>query len=830
MHKGIGLLFFLFIFSLLLSQYGAEVYNITSSQPLAPGQILVSPGHLFELGFFDSDKYVGIWHKNISPRKVVWVANREKRLTDTLSSLRIGSNGNLELVDGKQNPVWSTNITTRVSSSSSTSAAALLLESGELVVKNSMGDVVWQSFDYPSDTILPSMLVGFDSKSGKRKFLTSWKGDNDPSAGMFLVGLESQTPTQVFIWINNGSTPYWRSGPWDRTKFIGLPEMDHQYQSGFKLDDDPILGTKYFSYTLLDNTISYLDISSKGLLNFMLSENGSNWYRNWGAPDSPCDRYGVCGPFGVCTTSESPMCKCLEKFVPKSDEEWSKQNWTGGCVRQTKLFCDSNTNKSVSSRGSDGFQKRVRLKVPDFHEYITSLESEDCKMYCLNNCPCLAYAFVNNIGCLVWSKDLIDMQEFSSGGTDIFIRLAQADLGEGKHIKLIVSLAAICFISILGSIVFGWHRLQRNKKGKRQVKTKYFGSTGTTVTSTDRLQEYIREHDPSELFIYDFDCILVATNTFSNTNKLGEGGFGPVYKGKLQDGNEIAVKRLSSSSGQGIEEFKNEMLLIYKLQHKNLVKIMGCCVKEDEKLLIYEFMSNKSLDTFLFDPTKRALLDWARRFNIIQGVARGLLYLHHDSCLKVIHRDLKVSNILLDEKMNPKISDFGLARIVEGAQNLVNTRKVVGTLGYISPEYAMGGIFSEKSDVYSFGVLLLEIISGRKNNSFYYNEQQLGFLPYAWHLWSEGRGLDLADEALTSSYSSLELLRCVHIGLLCVQDNAADRPTMADVVFMLSSVTDGPLPKRPIFTFQSPVCCDPQPQYVNAFSASEATMSMIEGR
>ncbi|CAL8140957.1 unnamed protein product [Prunus armeniaca] len=155
--------------------------------------------------------------------------------------------------------------------------------------------------------------------------------------------------------------------------------------------------------------------------------------------------------------------------------------------------------------------------------------------------------------------------------------------------------------------------------------------------------------------------------------------FGPVYKGP-QDGKEIAVKRPSSSSGQGIEELKNEILLISKLQHKNLAWIMGCWVKEDEKLLIYEFMPNRSLDTHLFDPARRPELDWGRRFNIIQGIARGPLYLHHDSYLKVLHRDLKVSNILLDENMNPKISDFGLARIIRGTRHLTNTQKVVGTL------------------------------------------------------------------------------------------------------------------------------------------------------
>ncbi|PRQ54938.1 putative protein kinase RLK-Pelle-DLSV family [Rosa chinensis] len=366
--------------------------------------------------------------------------------------------------------------------------------------------------------------------------------------------------------------------------------------------------------------------------------------------------------------------------------------------------------------------------------------------------------------------------------------------------------------------------------GQIKQTTENFKSTGMIKSSRDGLREYIGKHDPSELKIYDFDSILIATNNFSLANKLGQGGFGPVYKGMLHDRKEVAVKRLSSSSGQGIEEFKNEMLLISNLQHKNLVRIMGCCIKEDEKLLIYEFMPNKSLDTFLFDTRKRAVLDWVTRFNIIQGIARGLLYLHHDSYVKVIHRDLKVSNILLDEKMNPKISDFGLARIVEGTQNLENTQKVVGTRGYMSPEYAMGGMFSEKSDVYSFGVLMLEIISSKKNTSFSLYDQQIGFLAYAWNLWNEGKGLELVDEILGDSYSSLEVLKCIHIGLLCVQDNAVDRPTMADIALMLSSEKDGPQPKQPVFSIQNSAHY-PQPHSENTNSSkNEASITMIEGR
>ncbi|TQD79746.1 hypothetical protein C1H46_034719 [Malus baccata] len=747
-----------------------------------------------------------MWHKSIFPRKVVWVANREKPIaaSDTLANLRISNKGNLELVDGKLNSLWSTNI-----SVPSNGSAAALLDSGNFVVKDDDvgADPLWQSFDYPSDTLLPSMLLGFDNKSGDTKFLTSWKSESDPSMGMFLVGLTPEVPSQIVIWINE-STPYWRSGPWDKSKFIGLPGTNDGYLGGFILDDNVRQGPKYYSYNFGD-TLAYFDISSDGIVKLKCSERGENWILNFVAQNSSCDKYAACGPFGICKSSESPttpICKCLKGFVPKSHEEWSKGNRTGGCVRQTKLVCETNTNQSVASRrNEDGFLKVVRLKVPDFHEYIWSSDAEECKTRCLNNCSCLAYAYVNNIGCLAWSNDLIDIQEFAYGGQDLFVRLDRSELGEGKPIKLIASLTAICLICILGAIAFGFQTLRANKKGNGKL-------TDTIENARDTLQEYIRKYDPSELFIYNFDSILIATNNFSITNKLGEGGFGPVYKGKLEEGKEIAVKRLSSSSGQGMEEFKNEMLLISKLQHKNLVRIMGCCVKDDEKLLIYEFMPNRSLDTLLFNPMRRAVLDWGRRFNIIQGVARGLLYLHRDSYLKVIHRDLKVSNILLDEKMNPKISDFGLSRIVEAAQSLSTTHKVVGTLGYMSPEYAMGGIFSEKSDVYSFGVLLLEIISGRKSTSFYYKEEQQGFLAYVWHLWNEGRGLKFVDEVLADSYSLSEVTRCMRIGLLCVQDKAADRPTMPDVVFMLSSEKDLPPPKQPIFTnFENLSVYDPHP-------------------
>ncbi|XP_078148975.1 putative cysteine-rich receptor-like protein kinase 31, partial [Carex rostrata] len=299
--------------------------------------------------------------------------------------------------------------------------------------------------------------------------------------------------------------------------------------------------------------------------------------------------------------------------------------------------------------------------------------------------------------------------------------------------------------------------------------------------------EYILNPN-AEYQVFKFTALKAATDNFSDRNKLGKGGFGPVYKGTLPDGREIAVKRLSGNSVQGIIEFKNEVDFLAKLKHKNLVQLFGCCITKQEKLLCYEYLPNGSLDKILFakDSSIRVNLGWKMRHKIIEGITRGLHYLHEESQLKIIHRDLKVSNILLDKDMNPKISDFGLARFFEEDQTHKDTNIIAGTFGYMAPEYISHGNFSAKSDVYGFGVLLLEILTGQKNSAFAGSNRVSNLIDHALMHWNDGTIFELVDPILEEEFKE-EIERCVHIALQCVQENPVDRPTMETVKNMLAS-------------------------------------------
>ncbi|XP_062170847.1 probable LRR receptor-like serine/threonine-protein kinase At1g56140 [Alnus glutinosa] len=305
-----------------------------------------------------------------------------------------------------------------------------------------------------------------------------------------------------------------------------------------------------------------------------------------------------------------------------------------------------------------------------------------------------------------------------------------------------------------------------------------------------RRRKQLPTNDDAELlgidvktFTFSYAELKTATEEFSPANKLGEGGFGPVFKGTLDDGRVIAVKQLSVASHQGKNQFITEIATISAVQHRNLVKLYGCCIEGDQRLLVYEFLENRSLDQALFG--KRSLnLDWSTRYDICLGVARGLAYLHEESRLRIVHRDVKASNILLDSDLIPKISDFGLAKLYDDKKTHISTR-VAGTIGYLAPEYAMRGHLTEKADVFAFGVVALEIVSGRPNSDSSLEEEKVYLLEWAWHLHENNSEVDLMDSTL-SEFNEEEVKRMIGVSLLCTQASPTLRPSMSRVVAMLS--------------------------------------------
>ncbi|CAH8251928.1 unnamed protein product [Arabidopsis lyrata] len=775
--------------------------TITFSSEYRDSETVVSNHSTFRFGFFSpvnsTGRYAGIWFNNIPVQTVVWVANRNSPINDSSGMVAISKEGNLVVMDGRGQVHWSTNVSVPVAANTT---YARLLNTGNLVLlgtTNSGDDIIWESFEHPQNIYLPTMRLATDAKTGRSLKLRSWKSPSDPSPGRYSAGLIPLPFPELVVWKDD--LLMWRSGPWNGQYFIGLPNMDYRIN--------------LFELTLSSDNRGSVSMSYAGntlLYHFLLDSEGSVFQRDWNlamqewktwlkVPSTKCDTYATCGQFASCKFNygSTPPCMCIRGFKPQSYAEWKNGNWTQGCVRKAPLQCERRDNND-GSRKSDRFVRVQKMKVPH-NPQRSGANEQDCPGNCLKNCSCTAYSFDRGIGCLLWSGNLMDMQEFSGTGAVFYIRLADSEFKTptNRSIVITVTLLVGAFLFAVTVVLALWKIVKHREKNRN---TRLQNERMEALCSSDVGAILVNQYKLKELPLFEFQVLAVATDNFSITNKLGQGGFGAVYKGRLQEGQEIAVKRLSRTSGQGVEEFVNEVVVISKLQHRNLVRLLGFCIDGEERMLVYEFMPENCLDAYLFDPVKQRLLDWKTRFTIIDGICRGLMYLHRDSRLKIIHRDLKASNILLDENLNPKISDFGLARIFQGNEDEANTLRVVGTYGYMAPEYAMGGLFSEKSDVFSLGVILLEIVSGRRNSSFYNNEQYPNLSAYAWKLWNDGEDIALVDPVIFEECCDNEIRRCVHIGLLCVQDHANDRPSVATVIWMLSSENSNlPEPKQPAF-------------------------------
>ncbi|KAL0017635.1 hypothetical protein SO802_004704 [Lithocarpus litseifolius] len=798
--------------------------GIAKSESLTEGMTLVSREGSFALGFFSpgnsGNRYLGIWYNNIPVRTVVWVANRLNPINDSSGMLMVNSSGNLVLLSQNRTVAWSANSTKKA-----WNPIVQLLDSGNLVLREENEEnpekYLWQSFDYPSDTWLPGMKLGWDLKTGLERRISAWKSPDDPSPGELSWGVELHNYPEIVV--KKGTKTFLRTGPWNGLGFSGVADIHDNpvYTYDFVINSDEV----YLIFHLIEKSVI-----SRGVLNettssyerYIWVEADKKWATYISSPGDKCDTYNLCGPYGNCILSKSPICQCVEGFKHKSPDTWNPDEWSKGCVRITQLSCED--------KDKIGFAKFVGLKMPDttYSWMNGSMNLNECRVKCLNNCSCTAYANSDirngGSGCAMWFRDLIDIRQVAANGQyaytqDVYIRMPASEQVNHKEEKDKQKMKVIVIVVVAIAVVFGVllipHCISKRTK---------LDKLGNNVMIDRNIEG---QSEDMEITFFTLTTIATATDNFSSDNKLGEGGFGLVYKGTLVDGKEIAVKRLSQSSGQGLNEFKNEVILIAKLQHRNLVRLLGYCIEGDEKILIYEYMHNGSLDSFIFDQTRAKALGWSMRFNIIYGIARGLLYLHEDSRLRIIHRDLKASNVLLDSKMISKISDFGMARSVGGDQTEGNTKRVVGTYGYMAPEYAINGIFSVKSDVFSFGILLLEIISGKRNGGWFHPDHSLNLVEHAWKLWKEGRPLELIDTRLEDSGIQSKIIRCLHISFLCLQQHHDDRPNMSSVVMLLHSEGSLPEPKELGFFVgkKSPSSSKNQSPSVN-----EITITVLEAR
>ncbi|KAJ1379404.1 putative serine/threonine-protein kinase [Sesbania bispinosa] len=738
-----------------MSKTSTSLDTLSVNESIQDGETLVSAGGITEVGFFSpgntTRRYLAVWFRNVSPTTVIWVANRETPLHNNSGFLKLNEEGILQLLNGTNSIIWSSNISSKAGSN----PIAQILDSGNFVVKNGQetnkDNFFWQSFDYPCDTLLPGMKLGWNLQTGQERFLSSWKSADDPAKGEYTLRIDLRGYPQLIKF--RETDIHVRAGSWNGQSMTEYPLPTPGVLQTFVFNEKEV----YYEFEILyKSTFSTytLTVPGAGQSYFWTTEQDIREATSIVEEDQ-CENYATCGSNSVCNIDGNHLtCECLKGYVPKFIEQWNVSVWSNGCVPRNKSTC--------GNRYADGFLKYRGMKLPDTSSswFNKTMNLEECQKSCLKNCSCVAYANLDirngGSGCLLWFNNLVDVRKFSQWGQDLYVRVPASELDSnmtitfGKHenrkssiLPTVIPISLFLILLIPGLFVY-WTRRQR--KGEdllhfdvgMSMKVK-----DTEFTEIDKGSKVKKKE--VKLPLFSFGSVSAATNNFSDANKLGEGGFGPVYKGKLLNGDEVAVKRLSRRSGQGWEELRNEALLIAKLQHNNLVRLL--------------------------DATKRRMLDWGTRVRIIDGIAQGLLYLHQYSRFRIIHRDLKASNILLDINMNPKISDFGMARMFGENELQANTNRIVGTQDF------------EWQEEYRF-----------------YQTNSLNLLAYAWDLWTSNSAMDLIDPTLEDISNKHVVPRYVNIGLLCVQDSPTDRPTMSDVVSMIGNDTAAlPRPMPPAF-------------------------------
>lgn len=816
--------FLLSILCLLQFSYGAN--NSSFDFPLGSiftgTQTVLSQNGTFEAGLFSPPGsqyvYLGIWFALLEPRAIVWVANRNQQLSGNVS-YACSASGELQVLDSGGKIAWSSG-----TKGQNVSGGVFKATGNLMLVGANESDIVWQSFDHPVNTWLPTMKIGLGRK------LVSWQTASNPAEGRYSLHM---TPAMEFVSMWEDQMIYWRTGTWNGHAFSGVPEMSNNTYFSFFFDN-----STGFSWTILPslNLIVRFIVDTDGLIKHEAWDGAASaWNAFWSQPHDQCTVYELCGPNGVCGENVSPFCSCPTGFQPTNAQEWSSNAWAGGCARQEKLQCSNDGFTPLSQTSFNASSQQVFL----------GLDSNDCSAACLRNCSCMAYNYdqINN-ECVLQAGALLDGKKSSTTTSTTYLKVASQGSTTGKQKwkkqALEAGLLSGAATLIVGACVIYVVMKRRLKWKESAVAT----SGGETIQRFKYVQ------------------LQAATKNFSE--KLGSGGFGEVYKGWLasMEGKAmaVAVKKLlqQGSWQQGEKQFRSEMSTIGSIQHVNLVRLRGFCSEKMHRLLVYDYMQNGSLDSYLVSSSggsvrgdgvtasaasggggafsdstssysndgiggdadtsisatsivNHKVLDWPTRYRIALGSALGLAYLH-DGCRQcIIHCDIKPENILLDSDFTAKVADFGLAKLVGREFSRVLTT-IRGTRGYLAPEWIAGMPITPKADVYSFGMTLLELISGRRNldslpslpPSDPSSDPHRRFFPvWAALCVAEGRDLVtelldprlLLDPLLAASVDPEQLRRIVFAAIWCIQEHETSRPTMRKIVHILDgSVQVSPPP------------------------------------
>jgi len=722
------------------------------------GLFLISNNSNFAFGFStteDVTKFLLVV-VHMGSSKVIWSANRGSPVSYS-DKFIFGGDGKVSLQKGEA-VVWTADTGgKRVS-------AIEMQDSGNLVLLGNGGSVLWQSFSHPTDTLISNqdfvdgMKLVSDPNSNKLTHILDIKsGDMMLSAGF-------QTPQPYWSIQKERRMTIDKGG--GKVAVASLSGNSWKFYDGNKV----FLSQFIFSDSTDANGTSIAVLGNDGFISFYnLDDGGSDSQTK--IPSDPCSRPEPCDAHYVC--SGNNVCQCPSGLSHRLN-----------CQTEVVSSCDgSNGSTELVSAGD-----RLNYFALGFVPPSSRTDLEGCKSACHGNCSCLAFFFHNSSGNCFLFSDIGSFQNSNAGSSFVAYIKVSSDGGSGSNaggdgsgeksfpIVVIIVIGTLLVICGLLYMAFRYHR-----KKKKMLESP------PNTSEDDNFLETL-----SGMPIrFSYRDLQTATNNFSV--KLGQGGFGSVYQGALPDGTQLAVKKLEGM-GQGKKEFRAEVSIIGSIHHHHLVRIKGFCAEGTHRLLAYEFMANGSLDKWIFKRNKEEfLLDWETRFNIAVGTAKGLAYLHEDCDVKIIHCDIKPENVLLDGQFLAKVSDFGLAKLMNREQSHVFTT-LRGTRGYLAPEWITNYAISEKSDVYSYGMLLLEIIGGRKNFDPTESSEKSHFPSYAFKMMEEGKLKEILDSKLRLDNDDDRVSTSIKVALWCIQEDMNLRPSMTKVVQMLEGLSPVPLP------------------------------------